>query len=76
LPAEPAELGLLPVEGFAPVEIPVPDFQETDRFQIHGARCTGTRAFATVALETIGCGSRLVGGGTMEIYGDAWWLGC
>jgi len=23
----------------------VPDFQETDRFQIHWARCTGTRAF-------------------------------
>ena len=40
LPADPAELGLLPVEGFAQVEIPVPDFQETDRFQIHWAHCT------------------------------------
>jgi len=45
LPADPAELGLLPVEGFAQLEIPVPDFQETDRFQIHRARCTGTKAF-------------------------------
>jgi len=45
LPAEPAELRLLPVEGFAQLEIPVPVFQETDRFQIHRARCTGTRAF-------------------------------
>jgi len=45
LPADPAELGLLPVEGFAHLEIPVPDFQETDRFQIHRARCTGKRAF-------------------------------
>jgi len=45
LPADQAELGLLPVEGFALVEIPVPDFQETDRFQIHRARCTGTKAF-------------------------------
>jgi len=45
LPADPAELGLLPVEGFAQLEIPVPDFQETDRFLIHRARCTGTRAF-------------------------------
>jgi len=45
LPADPAELGLLPVEGFAQLEIPVPDLQETDRFQIHRARCTGTRAF-------------------------------
>jgi hypothetical protein len=45
LPADPTELGLLPVEGFAQLEIPVADFQETDRFQIHRARCTGTKAF-------------------------------
>jgi len=24
----------------------VPDFEETDRFQIHWARCTGTKAFS------------------------------
>jgi len=45
LPADPAELGLLPVEGYVQLEIPGPDLQETDRFQIHRARCTGTRAF-------------------------------
>jgi len=45
LPADPAELGLLPVEGFAHLEIPVPHFQETNMFQIHVARCTGTKAF-------------------------------
>jgi len=45
LPADPTELGLLPLEGFAQLEIPVADFQETDRFQIHWARCTGTKAF-------------------------------
>ena len=45
LPADPAELGLLPVEEFAHLEIPVPDFQETERFQIHRARCSGTKAF-------------------------------
>ena len=45
LPEDPAELGLLPVEGVAQLEIPVPAFQETDRFQIHWARCTGTKAF-------------------------------
>jgi hypothetical protein len=45
LPADPTELGLLPVEGVAQLEIPVADFQETDRFQIHRARCTGTKAF-------------------------------
>jgi len=45
LPADPAELGLLPVEGFAQLEIPVPHLQESDRFLIHRARCTGTKAF-------------------------------
>jgi len=45
LPADPAGLGLLPVEGFAQLEIPVPDFQETDRFQIYRAGCTRTKPF-------------------------------
>jgi len=45
LPADPAELRLLPVEGFAQLEIPVPNFEETDRLPIHRARCTGTKAF-------------------------------
>ena len=45
LAADPAKLGFLPVKGFAQLEIPVPDFQETDRFQIYLARCTGTQAF-------------------------------
>jgi len=45
VPADSTELGLLPVEGFAQLEILVADFQETDRFQIHRAHCTGTRAF-------------------------------
>jgi len=45
LRADPTELGLLPVEGCAQLEIPVTDFQETDRFQIHRARCTETKAF-------------------------------
>jgi len=45
LPADPTELGLLPVEGFPQPEIPVAHFQETERFQIHRARCTGTKAF-------------------------------
>jgi len=45
LPADPTELGLLRVEGFGQLEIPVADFQETNRFQIHRARCTGTKVF-------------------------------
>jgi len=45
LPADPTELGLLTVEEFAQLEIPLADFRETDRFQIHRARCPGTKAF-------------------------------
>jgi len=54
LPADPAELGLLPVEGFAHLEITVPDFQETARFQIHRARCTGTKAFPNAGSRNDG----------------------
>jgi len=45
LPADRTELGLLPVERCTPLEIPVSDFQEANVFQIHRARCTGTKAF-------------------------------
>ena len=45
LPTDTTALGLLPVEHFTQLEIPVPDFQESDVFQIHRARCTGTKAF-------------------------------
>jgi len=45
LPADRTALGLLPVEEFARLEIPVADFQETEGFQIHRARCTGTKTF-------------------------------
>jgi len=45
LPADPTKLGLLPVEAFAQMKIPVADFQETYRFQIHQARCTRTKAY-------------------------------
>ena len=45
LPSDRTELGSLPVEQFTHIEIPVPDFQDTDVFQIYRARCTGTKAF-------------------------------
>jgi len=45
LAADPAELGLLRLEGFAQLEIPVANFEEPDRFQIHWGRCTATKAF-------------------------------
>jgi len=44
LPADPTELGLLSVEQFIQLEIPVSYFQEADVFQIHRARSTGTKA--------------------------------
>jgi len=75
LPADPTKVGLLPVEGFAQLEIPVADIQETDRFQT-GPAALEQRHSVTVAPETIGYASRLVGKRTMEIYEDGWWLGC
>jgi len=45
LAADLTELGLLGIEGFSQLEIPVSDFQEGDVFQIHQARSTGTKAF-------------------------------
>ena len=45
LSSDPTEVGLLPVEQFTHLEIPVADFQETDLFQIHQAGSTGTMPF-------------------------------
>ena len=39
-PVDPSELKFLPAEQFTQLEIPVQDFQETDIFQVHHARCT------------------------------------
>ena len=45
LPSDCIELESLPVEQYTHLEIPVPNFQETDVFQIHRAHCTRTKAF-------------------------------
>ena len=45
LPSDCTELGSLAIEQFTNLEIPVSDLQEADVFQIHRARCTGTKAF-------------------------------
>ena len=45
LPVHPTKLKFLPAEQFMQLEIPVPDFQETNIFQIHRARCTGRKSF-------------------------------
>ena len=76
LSSDPTELGLLPVEQFTHLEIPVADFQETDVFQIHRARSTGTMAFRRVVPEMIGYGSRWVERTVMEIFGGGGWRNC
>ena len=45
LPVDPSELKFLPAQQFTQLEIPVPDFQETDIFLTHRARCTGRKSF-------------------------------
>ena len=45
LPEEPAILPLLPVELLTQLKIPVLAFQETDVYDIHRVRCTGTHRF-------------------------------
>ena len=45
LPVDPSEVKFLPGEQFTQLEIPVPDFQETDIFQIHRARSVGGKSF-------------------------------
>jgi hypothetical protein len=44
-PVDPSELKFLPAEHFTHLEIPIPDFQEADVFQVHRARCTGKKSF-------------------------------
>ena len=45
LPVDPSERKFPSAELFRLFEIPVPDFQETDIFQIHRARCTERKSF-------------------------------
>ena len=45
LPEDSARLRSLPVEPMTNLEVPVPAFQETEVYDIHGARCTGNRLF-------------------------------
>ena len=44
LPDDPSELKFLPAEQFTQLTILVPDFQETDIFLVHRARCTETKS--------------------------------
>lgn len=55
------------VAGFALLETKLPNFQESDRFEIYGATSLGERHSATLSLETNACGLSLVAKSTMEI---------
>jgi len=65
--SDPTKLGLLPIEQFTHLEIPVANFQETDVFLIHRACSTGTMAFCS-------CGPRndwvWIEAGKEDSYGD------
>jgi len=56
-----------PVAGFALLERKLPKFQESDRFEIHGATSLVERHSQTLPLETNGCGLSVVAKSTMEI---------
>ena len=45
LQVDPCELKFLSAEQFTQLEILAPDFQETDIFHVHRARCTGRKQF-------------------------------
>ena len=45
LSVDPSEQKFSPAELFTQLEIPVADFQETNIFQVHRARCTGKKSF-------------------------------
>jgi len=51
LPEEPAILQLLPIELLTQLEIPGVAFQETDVYDIHRARCTGTHRFRNQEIQ-------------------------
>ena len=44
-------LRVLPVEQIGQLEIPMPTFQETDRYELHRARTTGKRSFQNGASQ-------------------------
>ena len=67
LPVDPRELKFLPAERFTLLEIPVPDFQETDIFQVHRAPSTGRKSF-----RNSGAGNDWIWiqAGGLDMYGE------
>ena len=67
LPVHPSELKFLPAEQFTQVKIPVPDFQETDIFQVHRARWTGSKSFRNSGARN---DCTWIQAGGLDMYGE------
>ena len=67
LPVDPCELKFLPAEELKQLEIPVPDFHETDIFQVHRARSMGRESIRNSGARN----DRIwIQAGRLDIYGE------
>ena len=67
LPVDPSEMKFLPAEQFTQPEIPVSDFQETNIFQVHRTRCTGSKSFQNSGARN----DRIwIQAGGLDMYGE------
>jgi len=76
LPADLGELGLLPVERFTHLQIPVLTFRKLKFSNSTGPAALEQRLSATAGLEMIGYGSRLVVRRVMGICENRRWRDC
>jgi len=76
LSSDPTELGLLPVEQFTNLEIPVTDFQEMDVSRFTKPAAPEQWLSVAVVPEMIGYGFRRAEMTVMEIFGYGGWRNC
>ena len=67
LPVDHSKLKFLPAEQFTELKIPVLDFQETDIFQIHRARYTGSKSLRNSGARNDWI---LIQVGGLDMYGE------
>ena len=77
LPVDSSKLKFRLAEQFTQLEIQVPDFQETDIFQVHRAGCTGSKSFRTSGARNdwiwIQAGGLDMYGASQTGYGPLGW---
>jgi len=73
LASDHTELGLLPIEQFTHLQIPLSDFRKLTSSRFTGPAPLEQRLCTTGVPETIGYGSRLVERRVMENYEDQGW---